>query len=256
MARKKTEKVSTRAAAETARGSSLSSETISNDQKMSSMKDSLERARDAVETGQRYTLSLHRSWRSQLQRVSLLVLVIVLKQASIPVSECREKINEWNEQTILQKAYGDDSNKNTSLLITQWEMGKYCIADSLMEISSVLCCLSFIWLTSQPLQGNDFSSLPFRLSVFFVPLIVASYYYNPMVGCALDIDRDHNDGFENESEATENPRSFPVVLILLLVGFASLYMMENQQRQQSDNVQKVQKLSQDLLAMSEGKKQN
>eukprot|EP00535_Pseudo-nitzschia_heimii_P010190 CAMPEP_0197183946 /NCGR_PEP_ID=MMETSP1423-20130617/8841_1 /TAXON_ID=476441 /ORGANISM="Pseudo-nitzschia heimii, Strain UNC1101" /LENGTH=241 /DNA_ID=CAMNT_0042634633 /DNA_START=66 /DNA_END=788 /DNA_ORIENTATION=+ len=241
MARKKTEKSSTRATPGKTRDSSSSKETASKEQKLTSMNESVERAQIAVETSQRQMLSLHRAWRSQLLRMSFLVLMLVLKQASKPSYDCMEKIKEWNGRIVGTESFGGSSDGNNSLFITQWEAAKYCISDSLMEIFSVLCCLSFIWLLYQPLQGNDFSSRPFRFVAFSVPLIIASYHRNPTLGCIGDLDGKNNGGIENVGVAYGKPRSFPVVLILLLVGFVSLYIMDNQQRQQRDNVEKVEK---------------
>ena len=246
MVRKKTDKSSRR---------STSSESTSNEQKLpSNMKESLERATIAVERGQQQMLTLHNAWRSQLQRISFLVLMIVLKQASIPASVCMEKINERNGGMVTTDSSGDGSDDSNSIFISKWESVKYCISDSYMEISSVLCCLSFIWLLFQPLQGNDFSSRPFRLVVFFVPLIVASYYSNPTVGCLRGIDGDDTGSIENDGVASGKPRSFPVVLILLVVGFVSLYIMKNQQQEQLKNIQKVEKLREELLSMNGEKK--
>lgn len=213
-----------------------------------SLGESLERALNALEASQQHMLSLHRSWRSQLLRMIVLVLVLVLKQASIPSSDCIVRVNEWNER-ITNDSVGStdiDENNISPLFIGHWEAGKYCIADSLMEISGVLCCLSLIWLLCQPLTGDDFTCLPFRSSIFFVPLIVGSYYQKPIVNCLGDL-ASNNGGIENEGADPGKPRTFPVVLIMLLVCFGSLYAMQYQQKQQTENIQKVEKLREDLL---------
>jgi hypothetical protein len=205
-----------------------------------SLEESLERARIALDSSQRRMLSLHTSWRSQLRRISVVALIIIFKQASTPASECIEEVQKWNDRVD-----GDGDWR----LIGHLETGKLCIADSLMEISVVLSCLSFIWLLSRPVQGDDFSSLPFRLAVFFVPLIVASYYHNPTVGCLVgNVPTNEEDGVAHESLA--KPRSFPVVLILLVVGFVSLYMMHSQQLEHREHIQKIEKLREDLLGSS------
>ncbi len=200
-----------------------------------SLEESLDRARIALETSQNRLLDLHRSWRAQLQRLSLLALFLILKQASIPAYDCLDQIQEWNDQATM--------GGETKTILGDWEKVTLILGDSMTEIFSVLCCISLLWLLYQPLQGNDFSTLPFKLSLATVPMILASYSNDPMVGClAEDLE-----GFE------EKPRTFPVTLILLLVCLASLFMMQNQQKQETENLQKVQKLRDDLLGSKKAK---
>ena len=199
-----------------------------------SLEESLDRARIALETSQNRLLDLHRSWRAQLQRLSLLALFLILKQASIPAYDCLDQIQEWNDQVAMGA---------TKTMIGDWEKLTLIAGDSMTEIFSVLCCLSILWLLYQPLQGNDFSTLPFKLSVATVPMIWASYSNDPMVGCLTE----DLEGFE------EKPRTFPVTLILLVVCLASLAMMQYQQKQETENLQKVQKLREDLLGIKKAK---
>lgn len=185
------------------------------------LEESLERARIALESSQAHMLSLHKSWRSQLQKMSILSLFLVLKQASIPIQDCLEQCDKQEIGTV--------------------EKAQLVIGDSLMEILSVACCLSLVLLLTTQNSTTDFSSLPFKLAVAFVPLIVATYYLDPTVGCMGD------------STEEQKPRSFPVTLILLAVCFGSLYVMQYQQRQQTENLQKVQKLKDDLMGTKKEK---
>ena len=106
----------------------------------------------------------------------------------------------------------------------------------------------------QPVQGDDFTSLPFRLAVSFIPLIISSYYNNPVVGCLKDLTMNGGEIDGSSSDTVETtPRSFPVVLIFLFVGFTSLYMMKYQQNQQDENIQKIETLREDLLGSKKKK---
>ena len=187
-----------------------------------SLEESLDRARIALESSQAQMLSLHHSWRSQLQRLCVMSLFLVLKQASIPAYDCLDQVENYNE-------------KDDTVNMEQLEIAQRILSDSLMEVFCVLCCLCLILLLHQT-GGKDFSNLYFKLSLVSVPLIVACYYLDPMVGCLGEIQ-----GFE------ERPRSFPVTLILLVVCYGSLYAMHYQQNQQTENLQKVQKLKDDLV---------
>jgi len=205
-----------------------------------------------------------------------MVLMIILKQALTPASDCLNDINDWNEKVTTAADDGNDNNgggggggffnrkKNNaivdvvdeSIFIGKWEAVKYCTDESVMEILSVLCCLSLIWLMYQPVQGDDFTSLPFRLAVSFVPLIISSYFNNPVVGSLTDLTMNGGDidGSSSSDTVEPIPRSFPVVLIFLFVGFTSLYMMKYQQNQQDENIEKIEKLREDLLGSSKKKK--
>jgi hypothetical protein len=259
MAGKKTKNSSAKVAAKANESSSSSSsssntnntkpKTVRVDGEELSLEESLERAQIALEMSEEHMLSLHMSWRSQLQRISAVVLMLVLKQSSIPAYSCMDEVQSWNERITERASTGS---------IGHWETGKLCIADSLMEISGVLCCLSLVWLVCQPLQRDDFSSLPFRSAVFFVPLIVASYCSNPMVGClkedlAAKVDRAI---IESEGAEPGTPRTFPIVLILMVGCFGSLYMMQYQQKQQTENIQKIGNLRENLIGSSREKKKN
>ena len=268
MARKKSKKSTSTSASAPTTDAAASNSTIKVDGEEISVETSLNRARDALDASQQQMLVLHRAWRSQLQRVGAMVLIIVLKQAMVPASDCLQDINDWNEKITTDASSNNNNisggggggsgffnrkknnNNNAivldeSLFIGNWEAGKYCITDSMMEILCTLCCMSLIWLMFQPVQGDDFTSLPFRLAVSFVPLIISSYYNNPVVGCLKDL--------IDDADAVEKPRSFPVVLFLLVGGFTSLYFMKYQQGQQDENIQKIEKLREDLLGSKKKK---
>lgn len=252
-----------------AESSSAASKTVKVNGEDMSLGESLTRARAALEVSYQRMVSLHKSWRSQLQRVSVMVLIIVLKQSSIPATNCLQEIQSWNEQIT---GTGDNSSTNNnkggglfgrnkkitndatvldeSLLIGDWDAVQYCLADSVMEILSVLCCLSLILLMYRSVQGDDFRSLPFRFAVSSVPLIAASYFNNPVVDCLKDLKA----SIDNDKVAEGgSPRTFPVVLIFLVIAFASLYMMQYEQKQQRENIEKVEKLREDLLGTKKTK---
>eukprot|EP00536_Pseudo-nitzschia_multiseries_P005432 jgi/Psemu1/323883/estExt_fgenesh1_pg.C_1010042 len=225
-----------------AQSSSSSAKTIKIDGDEVSLEESLERARIALDKNQHHMFGLHRAWRSQLQRISIMVLMVVLKQSSIPATDCLEEIKTWNEQITSKNNAGEETVGDESLLIGGWEAGKYCVADSFTEIFSALCCLSLIWLIYQPLGGDDFTTLPFRISTSFVPMILSSFYNKPIMGCLADLA-----GNGDREGSVEKHRSFPVVLIFMVVTFASLSIMRYQQTQQVENIEKIEKLRKDLV---------
>ena len=197
------------------------------------LQEQFDKARVALDVSQKQMFTLHKAWRAQLQRISVMVLVIVLKQFTRPVSVCNDNIKDWN--------------KNFNV-IGFWDSVYYCFSDSMMEIMQILCCLSLIWLMYQPMDGNDFSSLPFRTAIGFIPLILSSYYNNPTLGCLKNLLLDDdNSSATTETIAETLPRPFPVMLIFLGVGISSLFFMSYQQNQQEENIEKINKFRENLI---------
>jgi len=199
------------------------------------LEEQLDKARVALDSSQKHMFTLHKAWRSQLQRISVIVLVVVLKQFTKPVSVCNDDIKDWNKNFNII-GFGDAMY--------------YCLSDTMMEILQILCCLSLIWLMYQPMDGDDFSSLPFRLAIGFIPLIISSYYNNPTLGCLKNLldDDDNSSSATAITPTTETlPRPFPVMLIFLGVGISSLFFMKYQQNQQEENIHKIDKLRENLI---------
>ncbi|OEU08823.1 hypothetical protein FRACYDRAFT_249165 [Fragilariopsis cylindrus CCMP1102] len=179
------------------------------------LQEQFDKARVALDVSQKQMFTLHKAWRAQLHE--------------------------------LVYGTGIDWNKNFNV-IGFWDSVYYCFSDSMMEIMQILCCLSLIWLMYQPMDGNDFSSLPFRTAIGFIPLILSSYYNNPTLGCLKNLLLDDdNSSATTETIAETLPRPFPVMLIFLGVGISSLFFMSYQQNQQEENIEKINKFRENLI---------
>ena len=222
--------------------SSAKPKTVTVDGEKLSLEASLDRALITLENNRLQILSLQDSWGTQLRRIGTVILFLALKQASVPVYGCLDEIHEWNERL---------SSDNDALFIGKSEAGKYCITDSLTEIFSVLCCLSLLWLMYQPIQGSEFKNLPFRLSLAFVPVIIASYQSNPTIGCLGDL---MENGSSDTEGADNRKRAFPNVLIYLFISVGSRFIMQYQRKQSTESIQKVTKMKEDLVKSSKKKK--
>lgn len=198
-----------------------------------SLEESLDRARVALDSSQKQMYILHKAWRSQLQRITVMVLVVILNQVKTPISVCSQDIKDWNIN------FKNENDDKSTLYIGFWDAVYYCFADSLMESMQLLCCLSLIWLMYLPLNGDDFSSIPFRLAISFVPIIISNYYCNSTLGCLKNL--------QNNITDDNTPRPFPIMVIFLAIGLAPLYFMKYQQRQQDENIQKIEKLRENLV---------
>lgn len=89
--RKKTAKSAAPAAAAAAAPSTSNKPSGSDDDKLS-LEEHLIRAQSAVEQSQVSTLVLHQQWRTQLLRMSYLVMVVTLHIAQTPSSACIKDI--------------------------------------------------------------------------------------------------------------------------------------------------------------------
>ena len=211
-----------------------------------SIEETLDRAEVALVASRKQMLTLHKSWRVQLRRIGVMVLMILLQKCSEPVSECRRDITEHNNPAAASEAEGgadangfeDDASSSplaAASLIGNWETVQYCVGHSMTEIFSALCCLGLVWLMYLPEGGRDFNSLPFRVSLSMVPMVLASYYGGtPVVGSCL------GGSFESADESSGEPREFPVVLIFFAVGVVSLYFMNQQLWGQEKGMQKIE----------------
>lgn len=211
------------------------------------LKEQLDRALVAVQANQEQMAKIHFAWRSQLKLISMLVMMIVLSQLHAPTSSCLKEIklsNEWAE-----------INKNDEAVIGFLQAMKVSALDSMMELLSVLCGLSLIWLLSLPQGDDDFSTLPFRVSCAFIPFIASTYYRNRSLSC-LDglvdpISQSSSGGGDFSAEGASAPaqarRTFPVILIFHLISALSLWFMQAQRKQLESSIEKIQKLRKDLL---------
>lgn len=201
-------------------------------------------------------LTLHKSWRVQLRRIGVMVLMILLKKCSEPVSECRRDITEHNNPAASETEDGagangfeDDASSSSSSsplaaasLIGNWETVQYCVGHSMTEIFSALCCLGLVWLMYLPEGGRDFNSIPFRVSLSMVPMVLASYFGGtPVVGSCL------GGSFESADDSSGQPREFPVVLIFFAVGVVSLYVMNQQLWGQEEGIRKIETMRKNLV---------
>lgn len=210
------------------------------------LKEQLDRALVAIISNQEQTTRIQTSWRTHLHLLSMIVLLILITQLQEPASSCMKEIKVWNEMMLLRK--GDDEH-----VIGFFRAVGYAASDSMMEIMSIMCGLSIVWLLNQPAGKNDFSTLHFRVSCFFIPFIVLAYYHNRSLGCLDQVDGplspkalDEKDPAEDQIDDRQR-RTFPVVLLFHLIMSLSLFFMQSQRKQLESSVEKIQQLKKDLL---------
>jgi hypothetical protein len=213
------------------------------------LKGQLDRALAALLANQEQTSRIHSSWRTQLRLISLVVLFIVVSQMQEPASSCLREIKLWNEEILLLS----NTSSNNKDVIGFFRAVRYTASDSVMELLSVMCGLSLVWLLGLRSVKDDFSSLPFRVSCAFIPFVLWAYYQNKSTGCLNGVESSLSPRALDEdipaAETTDGGqrRKFPVILLFHLISSLSLFSMQSQRKQQESSVERIQQLKKDLL---------
>lgn len=213
--------------------------TVVDDDQNISLAEQLDRALVAVTSSQEQTLKLHHAWRSQLQRISILVLVVILTQVKAPGSACMTAVQQWNDKMELHNNVEDRITSGRTLALMA--------QDSVMEGMSFFCSLCLVlWVSYSTPSTTEFSNLFFRVASALLPLIVYTYSQDRQMGCL----RKHaaDDPYPDGNEDVElEKRPFPVVLIFYIVTTLSMLAMKVQRSSGEENIRKVQQLKQDLM---------
>ena len=209
------------------------------------IKEQLDRADIAVRSNQEQTLQLHTAWRAQLQRISLIVLFVIMSQMKVPGSACVAEIEVWNEE---HQQNEDD--------MIQYSQAMYlCLKDSMVEVMSLVCGCLIFWMIRQT-NSDDFSSTPFRMASSLLPMIAMMYMQNRTMGCMRHLKTTNNNTesvLEGDDVDEKSRRPFPVVIIYYVIVTLSLFAMKVQRTQGQQNIDKIQKLRKDLLEVKKKK---
>lgn len=268
--RKKTDKSAAPAAA--AAAPSTSNKPSGSDDDKLSLEEHLIRAQSAVEQSQVSTLVLHQQWRTQLLRMSYLVMVVTLHIAQTPSSACIKDIKKWNLIHDAPQQSGNIISGKAAIVLL--------LHDSVVELTSIVCATFLVWCLSLPMKGNDFSTIPYRLSCAMIPAILSLHFQRKS---SHHHDSSSNDMQETSAlsssclsassvvdattaltledlrgdDATAGPlvitRHFPVILVFHMIVSISLWFMQYQNQQHQRNIEMVDKLKQDLLEAKKAK---
>jgi hypothetical protein len=211
-----------------------------------SLQEQLDRALVAVTTNYEQTMRLHEAWRSQISRISLLVLLVIMNQVKEPGSACMTSVHGWNTKMKLYRNSEDVISKTRAMaLVTN---------DSVMEGMSFFCSLCIVWwIVTMPVErirrDREFTALPFRVATALWPMIVVAYTRQPVMGCLRHLEDPYPDDAPAPArgDGAETWRAFPVVLIFYAVTTLSMFAMKRQRNSGEDQIRKVQKLRKDLM---------
>lgn len=215
------------------------------------LESELERAETAIRNNQFQVNAIHKQWKTYLQRLSYMVLLIAFHQMQSPSTACLKDVKSFN-----LVAPEPITGKEVILLV---------LSDSMVHLLAIVMAasLSFFLLHQQESSASPakqqekqqqkqmlFSNPRYMLSNACIPPLLALYFGSQKAGkysSCLDMDLLE----QAQVEPVERQRSLPVVLIFHVIVTFCLWFMDMQQDQILTNIQKVDTLRRELLQARE-----
>lgn len=135
---------------------------------------------------------------------------------------------------------------------------KLILHDSVVELMSIICA-AFLLRCLQLPTGNDFSSVPYRLSCAVLPMIISLHFQRKAQAAVstptscVEASSVYDVTMAGSWESEPVPRHFPVILVFHTIVSISLWFMQYQAGQHQKNVQMIEKLKVDLVGMKKAK---
>jgi hypothetical protein len=244
-----------------------------------SLEEQLNKALTSLETNRQSTAKLFMEWRSQLWRLSLMVLVLVLAMAQKPSTACLNTIKSYNNNKNIEgDQAGDLVDVEHDKTISFVDAMKYVVEDSAMELLSVICCMFLVWMLHDDGSSrssdnaakavDDFASTSYRCACALLPGIITLYYQNrnkPLGKCLPDgmmmmdvvVEEDPKEEETDGSSAVPahavEKHGFPLILVFHLITSLALWFMKYQMKQHQNSIDKVLKLQDELVGSGSGK---
>mmetsp|Transcript_9315 Transcript_9315/g.12353 ORF Transcript_9315/g.12353 Transcript_9315/m.12353 type:complete len:253 (-) Transcript_9315:287-1045(-) len=217
----------------------------------STLEGELQRAETAIRNNQFQVNAIHKQWRTYLARLSYMVLVIAFHQMQNPSAACIVDVKKFNEVTTEPI----DGYKVTLLVLS----------DSMIHLLAIVMAASLsFYLQHQPnVIGSPakqqeamskrqllFADARYMMANACIPPLLALYFGSkktnedgsPRTLSCLD----HTLLEQAGVEPAERRRSLPVVLVFHVIVTACMWFMDMQQNQVLVNLEKVDKLREDL----------
>jgi hypothetical protein len=206
-----------------------------------SLADQLDRAEVAVLKARDATAQLHVWWRQHLFRLSLLVLLLCLHQTQKPSAECIKNIKvcmEYSSQKLLHKFTLSQcvtvlilclqaANKDISQY-SGFDAVYYILNDSVVEIMGLVMMSSLAYFLYDETKPAKFNEPTYMISTMLVPMQLATYFQQPLVGCAHVMEG---------AEAVD--RAFPVSMIYHMIVTLSCFFMNYQMAHRNKAIKAV-----------------
>jgi hypothetical protein len=210
--------------------------------KEASFNEHLERAQAAVMQNKVATETLHAQWRTSLQRLSFLLVIISLHQSQGPTQACLQDIKALNQHYTLEADSSSDDR-----MISGYDAFLLVLRDGVVSVMGLVMSASLAYFTSMDPHG-DFTSHAYMMAVACIPPIISLHFkLGPHEGAVddkscLDVELLNQAGLE----PADRLRGFPVVLAFFVVLTVSYFFMDLQMQKHKENAKMVLKLQKDL----------
>uniref|UniRef100_A0A7S2VFT6 Uncharacterized protein n=1 Tax=Entomoneis paludosa TaxID=265537 RepID=A0A7S2VFT6_9STRA len=229
-----------------------------------SLEEELERAEIAIRNSQFKVNSIHKQWKTYLQRLSYMVLLISIHQMRSPTTACLKDAKQFNQVLEARTLDGDDMT-----LITGKKVVLLVLADSMVHLLAICmaACLSFFLIQQQPppdpslspaaqqeqmtIQAQTqavFANPRYLLSNACIPPMLALYFGHQKKQSDASVSSCLEPHLLVAAGVTPEPRerSLPIVLVFHVIVTACIWFMDMQQNQVYDNVKKLHTLRSEL----------
>lgn len=243
-----------------------------------SLEDELQRAETALRNNQFKMNSIHKHWKTYLQRLSYMVLLISIHQLRSPTTACLKDAKQFNQalQARMEAVSNTTDVEEDYTYISGYQVFMLVIVDSMVHLLGIAmaACLSFYLVQQQPDENPNlspaqqeaerrkkkpllFADLRYMLSNACLPPILTLYFTqrqktitanpNVVVSCLEPQLLEWA-----KVVPAERQRSLPVVLIFHAIVTACMWFMDRQQKQATENLQKVDQLRVELQQAQKG----
>lgn len=246
--------------------------------------EQLERALSALYSNKRYMTTLYVQWRTQLLRMSYIIMLVILHQLQQPTTSCLKEIkvcvvcrgeisrriivdvtSNLLHRIIIIQEFNEIRKNSMEEPYSGFQATLMVLNDSLVEILGLVCgiCLT-LCLSSPKMNFQDFTTVPFRISCSCIPTLVYFYHFEKQyLGCLDDSDYDtlmkHRQaqaGGDGLDAIEKQKRGFPIIIVFHLITTLALYFMQFQARSMDENIYKMLKLKEELTEARQGSKKD
>mmetsp|Transcript_11799 Transcript_11799/g.28942 ORF Transcript_11799/g.28942 Transcript_11799/m.28942 type:complete len:255 (+) Transcript_11799:37-801(+) len=182
------------------------------------------------------TADLHRAWKAQLFRLSILVVFVAIYQLQTSVSTCIGEIKESNETFD-----GDHS----VAIVTGVEAIKLIFGDNFCEVLGVfIASILAYFLALSNMEAMQLEHWSYMLSSALVPVCLGFFFHSKQLGCLRE------EIIVNTDELTKDQRhQFPAVVIYHTIVTVAFWFMKSGMKQCEDHVQLVSNSIEDFARM-------
>lgn len=183
---------------------------------------------------------LHLQWRTHLNRLSYLLILITMHLSRGPAAACLQDAKAIN---ALSSDSQDQISGFSAMLLV--------LTDSMVSILSLVMATSLAYFSSLNNPHGDFSSQSYVMAVACLPAIL-SLHFNRDLAAASCVNPALLERVAGGLEPVDKVYGFPVVVVFFGILTASYWFMDMQMKQHETSVLQVLKLRKELQEQQKG----